>query len=53
VAELAGLPSSVVHRARQLLRDFEALPSAARAARKRVREAPSQLQLSLFGQKEE
>jgi DNA mismatch repair protein MutS len=49
VAELAGLPRVVVRRARALLRDYEAASGAGRSAQKRIREAPSALQLSLFG----
>jgi DNA mismatch repair protein MutS len=48
VAELAGLPPQVVRRARQLLRDLEAGSPAARHAKRRIREAAAQLQLSLF-----
>jgi len=48
VAELAGLPKSVVHRARQLLRGFEATTPGARTAKRRVLESTSQMQLNLF-----
>ncbi len=49
VAELAGLPTSVVLRARALLSMYETTASA-RAAKRRVREATPDLQLSLFAQ---
>jgi DNA mismatch repair protein MutS len=48
VAELAGLPKSVIHRARQLLRGFEATTPEGRATRRRVQESATQLQLALF-----
>jgi DNA mismatch repair protein MutS len=48
VAELAGLPKSVIHRARQLLRGFEATTPEGRATRRRIQESATQLQLALF-----
>ncbi|MGH2411722.1 MAG: DNA mismatch repair protein MutS, partial [Chloroflexota bacterium] len=48
VAELAGLPRSVVHRARQLLRGFEAAAPEARSTRRRIQESTTQMQLALF-----
>jgi DNA mismatch repair protein MutS len=50
VAELAGLPPAVTRRARGLLRAYEGNGQATRAARRRIREAASALQLSLFGE---
>ena len=47
VAELAGLPGSVVRRARLLLGVYEAVASA-KGAKRRVREATPDLQMSLF-----
>jgi DNA mismatch repair protein MutS len=47
VAELAGLPANVIRRAKNLLRDYESMPSSAKVTRKRVREEPAQLQLPL------
>ena len=49
VAELAGLPRSVVIRARRLLGHYESSPSA-RSAKRRVREAAPDLQMSLFSE---
>jgi len=48
VAELAGLPRSVVLRARQLLRTFEAAAPSGRAARRKLHESASRMQLALF-----
>ncbi|TET74440.1 MAG: DNA mismatch repair protein MutS [Dehalococcoidia bacterium] len=53
VAQLAGLPRAVVHRAGEVLTDLEnpIEVKAARSARPRRREKPSSEQIPLFGQK--
>jgi DNA mismatch repair protein MutS len=48
VAKLAGLPEGIIRRARGLLSDYEAVPITPRLARKRLREPPADVQLSLF-----
>jgi DNA mismatch repair protein MutS len=48
VAELAGIPRPVIHRARQLLRGFEAAAPSARAAQRRLRDTVPPLQSALF-----
>jgi DNA mismatch repair protein MutS len=48
VAELAGLPAAVVRRARRLLSNYESGPGSPRLTRKRVKEGPVDVQLSLF-----
>jgi DNA mismatch repair protein MutS len=50
VAQLAGLPPSVVKRARVLLRGYEASLGTARSSRRMVREGALELQMSLFDQ---
>lgn len=50
VGQLAGLPKSVVHRAREVLTELEGNSRSPRTPRKRRKEAPP-VQIPLFGQK--
>ena len=50
VAQLAGVPSQVVRRARALLAEFEQNGQVPRSARRRIREVGDDLQLPLFSQ---
>ena len=51
VAQLAGLPGAVVHRAREVLQDLERDDTKKPGPSPRSRQTPPHLQMSLFGEK--